>query len=76
MKVIVEIAKLKSRVPEEEIEVVILKLLLAKKIHKNSIILIPSVKHPEINIFQEDLHSITLNDVPVSCFWLHFAMMI
>lgn len=64
MSVKIEVAKLKSKVPEKEIEEIVWQLLELKKFNKNSIVNIPSASHPELNQFQLQLHSITFNDVP------------
>lgn len=70
MSVKIEIAKCKNRVSSVEIEESIWNLIKQKKIHGNSVISFPS-KHSELNEFQEQLHSITLNDIPVSVSLIH-----
>lgn len=64
----VEVAKRKSRVDEEAIEEAIVALLRSRKVHGNFIFKIPSRKYEELNKFQDQLHSIAFNDLPVSTF--------
>lgn len=64
MSFIIEVAKRQNKVPTDAIENVVWKLLEEKKIHKNSIIVIPSVARPEFDEFTTQLHSIVFNDVP------------
>lgn len=64
MTVKIEVAKRRSQVPTKEIEEAVWKLLEEEKSIVNSILNIPSVKHPELNEFHEVLHSITFNDIP------------
>lgn len=66
MSIRIEVAKRKSRVDEKAIEDVVWLLLQDRKVHKNSIILIPSAKCEELNTFKDQLHSIAFNDIPVS----------
>lgn len=63
MKIEVEIAKLRSNVPSEEIEESVVELIKSKRIHKNTIVHIPSKKFEELNKFQNIVHSISFNDV-------------
>jgi hypothetical protein len=62
----IEIAKIQHKVPSDEIENVVWNLLERKQFHKNSIVYLPSTTHFELNEFQNQLHSITFNDIPVS----------
>lgn len=62
----VEVAKRKNRVDEEAIEDTIVALLQDKKVHGNSIIKIPSSKFIDLNKFQDQLHSVAFNNIPVS----------
>ena len=64
MSVKIEIAKRKRQVSKELIEKVIWNLVKQKKIQKNSIIRIPTVKHPELNEFQDQLYCVSSNEVP------------
>lgn len=64
MKVKIEVAKRRNKVPNEKIEEIVWKLLVEEKFFINSIVNIPSVKHPELNEFDEVLHSITFNEIP------------
>lgn len=67
MSVKIEIAKLSSIAPQADIEDCIWKLIESKKIHKNTVFNIPSSKkHPELDQFQGQIHSIVTNDIPVS----------
>lgn len=60
----VEIAKRQNQVTTEGIEEVIWKLIEQRKVHKNSILRIPSKKHPELNEFQDQLYCVSFNNVP------------
>lgn len=62
----IEIAKCKQNVPSDQIEDVIRDLLKKKKMRENTLVLIPSAEHPDLNKFQEQFLSITLNNIPVS----------
>lgn len=63
MSVKIEIAKSRSKVPTEEIEETVWKLLEQERFASNAIVKIPSVKYPELNEFHQ-LHSITFNEIP------------
>ncbi|KAG5678483.1 hypothetical protein PVAND_008153 [Polypedilum vanderplanki] len=63
MKTEIEIAKLRFSVPQEEIEKSILEILSAKRIHKNSLIIIPSKKFEELNVYKDSIQSISVGNV-------------
>lgn len=66
MKVIIEIAKLRSKVATHEIEEIVFNLLREKRFRKNSIVNIPSGAHLELNSYRDQISSITFNNIPES----------
>lgn len=64
MRVIIEVEKLRSRIPAHEIEQVVWNLLQEKKFLKNSIVNIPSEAFPELSAYKDQISSITFNDIP------------
>lgn len=64
MRVIIEVAKVRSRVATQEIEELVFQLLRQKKFLKNSILNIPSEAHPELSFYKDQISSITFNDIP------------
>lgn len=61
-----EISKKRKLVPREDIEAVIKKYLNSSAFHSNSIINVPSEKYSDFNDFEDSIHSIAVNDIPVS----------
>jgi hypothetical protein len=59
----VEIATTNENAPQKAIEEIILKLLESKKLRKNSIVNIPSIKIPDLNEFKGSVEAITINNV-------------
>lgn len=64
MSVKIEVAKRKFCISQNEIEDVVWNLLDRGNVQKGATLIFPS-KHPELSKFNEELHSITFNDVPV-----------
>lgn len=64
MSVKIEISIRQRQIQKELIEDVIWKLVEQKKFQKNSMIHIPSIKFPEFNEFEDQLHCVSFNNLP------------
>lgn len=64
MRVQIEIAKKLRNIKNEAIEEAIWNLIQQKKLHKNSVVRIPSVKIPELNEFQDQICCVSSNQIP------------
>lgn len=61
----IEVAKLISVVPVEEIEKLIIELIEQKKISLNSLLNLPSSKNKELNKFINEIHSISIQNLGI-----------
>ena len=69
MNIKIEIAMLKNKVSEQEIEDIVWKLLQKdvvgkRKILKNTIVNIPSIKYSEFDALKDEIHSVITNEIP------------